>query len=161
MDSNKSHYVVATGIIVKDGKYLITKRSPYEKAFPNSWTVPGGKLEVNDYKDKPKDTNSHWYNILENLLKREIKEETGLDIKDIKYLTSLTFIRPDNVPVIVISFFADYHSGEIKLCQDLTNYTWVTLEEAKDYDLIEGIYEELVMLDNLLKGNKINEWKKI
>ncbi len=47
-DSNKAHYIVVTGVIIKDGKYLITKRSPNEKAFPNQWTVPGGKLELTE-----------------------------------------------------------------------------------------------------------------
>ncbi len=45
----KKHYVSATAIIVKEGKYLIAQRSPREKAFPNKWTVPGGKLEIKDY----------------------------------------------------------------------------------------------------------------
>ena len=48
-DSNKIHYVVVTGIIIKDGKFLITKRSPNEKAYPNKWTVPGGRLESDEY----------------------------------------------------------------------------------------------------------------
>lgn len=160
LDRNKAHYVVVTGIIIKDSKFLITKRSPNEKAFPNLWTVPGGKLELRDYINRPKDTNSHWYNIFENLLRREVKEETGLDIKNIKYLTSLTYIRPDEIPTIIVSLFADYHNGEVKLCPSLTEYAWVTLEEAKNYDLIEGIYEELEMLDKYLKGEQIGEWKK-
>ena len=136
MDPNKAHYVTATAIIVKNGKFLITKRSSSEKAFPNLWTVPGGKLEKNDYIKKPKDTEDCWYNAIENLLKREVKEETNLEIKNIKYLTSLTFIRPDNIPVVVLSFFADYHQGEVKLSQELTEHAWVTLKEAKNYELI-------------------------
>ena len=87
-------------------------------------------------------------------------EETGLSIKNISYLTDLVFIRPDGTPTIVVSLFADYDSGEIKLCEDLTEYAWVSLEEAKNYDLIDGIYEEMEMLDKLLKGKKIEEWKK-
>ncbi len=160
MDENKAHYVVVTGIVVKDGKFLITKRSPNEKAFPNLWTVPGGKLELKDYKGRPKDTNSQWYNIFEDLLRREVKEETGLDIKEIRYLTSLTFIRPDGIPTVVISLFADHHGGEVKLNEESVDYAWVTLEEAKNYELIEGIYEELEMLDRLLKGRSIGEWNK-
>ena len=159
-NEDKLHYVVVTGIVVKDGKFLITKRSPNEKAFPNLWTVPGGKLELSDYKDKPKDTNSHWYNILENLLRREIKEETGLDVKNLKYLTSLTFIRPDNIPVVVISLFADHDGGEVKLNDESVDHAWVSLEEAKNYELIEGIYEELEMLDKVLKGEEAREWGK-
>lgn len=160
MDQNKAHYVVVTGIILKGGKFLITKRAPHEKAFPNLWTVPGGKLEMDDYTKRPKDTNAHWYNICEDVLIREVDEETGLKIKNLKYLTSLSFIRPDNVPVVVISLYADYHEGDVKLCPDLTEHAWVTLEEAKKYDLIEGIYEELEMLDKVLKGEKVEQWKK-
>jgi 8-oxo-dGTP pyrophosphatase MutT (NUDIX family) len=167
-DSNKAHYLVVTGIIVKDGKYLITKRSPHEKAFPGLWTVPGGKLEKKDYFERPKDTSEHWYNVFENLLRREVMEETGLEIKNIGYVTSMAYIRPDGIPTIIVSLFADYSSGEVKLCEDLTEYAWVSLEEAKNYELIEGIYEELEMLDskrslilrNKLHGEVIGEWKK-
>ncbi len=159
-DPQKAHYLVVTGIIVKDGKFLITKRAPTEKAFPNQWTVPGGKLELDDYSKRPKDTSSHWYNVFEGLLKREIMEEVGLEISNIKYLTSLSYIRSDNIPTIIVSLFADYGEGEINLCPALTEYAWVTLEEAKNYDLIEGIYEELEMLDRLLKGESVGVWQK-
>ncbi len=80
--------------------------------------------------------------------------------KDIKYLTSLVFKRPDGIPTIVISLFADYHKGQVKLCPDLVDHAWVTLEEAENYDLIDGIYEELEMLNKILNGQKVNEWKK-
>jgi len=159
-DPKKAHYLVVTGIIIKDGKFLITKRASTEKAFPNKWTVPGGKLELDDYIKRPKDTSSHWYNVFENLLKREVMEEVGLKMKNIRYLTSLSYIRSDNIPTIIISLFADHHEGEVKLSSELTEYAWVTLEEAKNYDLIEGIYEELEMLDRHLKGGEIGTWKK-
>jgi len=161
MDPNKAHYVVVTAIVVKDGKYLIAKRSPNEKVFPNQWTVPGGKMETDDYTRRPKDTDEHWYNVFEHVVRREVDEEVNLKIKNLKYLTSLSFIRPDNVPVIVVSLYADYHEGDVKLCEDLTEYAWVTLEEAKNYDLIAGIYEELVMLDKVLKGEQVEDWETI
>ena len=159
-DPKKAHYVLATAIIVKDGKYLIVKRSEKEKMFPNMWTVPGGKLHTDDYSKRPKDTKFYWYNVLEHGLRREVMEEVNLSIKKIKYLTSLASIYPNGIPNIVISMFAEYDSGEIKLSEELTEYAWVTLEEAKNYDLIEGIYEELEMLDRLLKGEEVFEWKK-
>jgi hypothetical protein len=46
------------------------------------------------------------------------------------------------------------------LDQSLTEYAWISLEEAKNYKLIEGIYEELDMLDKILKGKRVDEWKK-
>jgi 8-oxo-dGTP diphosphatase len=159
-DTQKAHYLVVTGIILKDDKFLITKRASTEKAFPNQWTVPGGKLELKDYANRPKDTSAHWYNIFEDLLKKEVMEEVGLKINNIKYLTSLSYIRSDNIPTIIVSLFADYNGGKVKLCPALTDYSWVNLEEAKKYDLIEGIYEELEMLDKLLKGERIESWEK-
>lgn len=159
-DPQKAHYLVVTGILIKDNKFLITKRAPTEKAFPNQWTVPGGKLELDDYVKRPKDTSAHWYNIFENLLKREIMEEVGLNIKNIRYLTSLSYIRSDNIPTIIVSLFADPVGEEVKLCPALTECAWVTLEDAKNYDLIEGIYEELEMLDRLLEGGSVGAWEK-
>ncbi len=160
-DKDKAHYIAVTGVIIKEGKYLIAKRAAHEKAFPNLWTVPGGKLKMQDYTNREKDTSSHWYNIFENLLKREVIEETGLQIINIRYLTSLSYIRDDGIPTIVVSMFADYDCGNVKLCKDLSEYAWVTLEEAKKYALIEGIYEELEMVDKFLKGNeKVGEWSK-
>ena len=161
LNPDKAHYVVATVIIVKDGRYLITKRADWEKAFPGKWTVPGGKLEVSDYSKRKQDTNAgQWYNVLETLAEREVFEETGLKIKNIKYLVSLTFIRPDGIPTLVISLYADYDSGHVVLSKDMTDFKWVSLEEAKSYDLIDGIWEELEMLDKHLKGEKIGVWKR-
>ncbi len=159
-DSKKAHYLVATVILVKDGKFLITKRAPTEKAFPNLWTVPGGKIETDDYVNRPKDTSAHWYNIFEDALKREVKEEIGVDIKNAQYLTSLSYMREDNIPTVILSFFSDSHEGEINLCPALTEHAWVSLEEAKNYELIEGIYEELEMLDRVLKGMGAGVWEK-
>lgn len=150
MKIEKAHYVVVTGIIVKDGKYLITKFSDSHNAFPNKWTVPGGKLEAKDYIDRPKHTSQHWYNVLEDTLNREVMEETGLKIKNINYLTNLTFIRPDGIPVVILSLYADHHEGDVVLSDELIDHKWISLEEAKEYDLIEGIYDELEMLDRLL-----------
>ncbi|MBR9691569.1 NUDIX domain-containing protein, partial [Candidatus Woesearchaeota archaeon] len=142
-----------------DGKFLIAKRSSTEKAFPNQWTVPGGKLEPQDYQNRPKDTSAQWYNVCEHLLRREIMEEVGLKVKDIKYLASLAFVRPDGIPTVVISLYADHDSGAVNLSDELTEHAWVTLEQAKEYDMIDGIYEELEMLDRVLKGEKVGEWK--
>jgi len=158
VDKNQTHYIVVTGILVRDGKYLITKRASWEKAFPNRWTVPGGKLEVLDYVLREKDTQHHWYNVFENLLKKEIQEETGLEVENIGYVTSMVYIRPDKIPCVIVSLFAESLEGEVRLCHALTEYAWVDLEESKKYDLIDGIYDELKILDDFLKGGKEMVW---
>ncbi|MBI2010831.1 MAG: NUDIX domain-containing protein [Candidatus Colwellbacteria bacterium] len=148
------HRVVATAIIHKGGKYLITKRSPEKKVWPGKWTVPGGGLEVNDYINTPTTvpTEKIWYYALENTLRREVEEEAGVQIGKIDYLLDLCFIRPDNVPVITLSFYAPWKSGEVKLNSESVDHAWITVREIKNYEFIEGISREIEMVDELLKG---------
>lgn len=144
----KTHYIAVTGIIHKDGKYLICKRSGKEKAFPNKWCVPGGKIERKDFINTKKDTSDHWLDIFEKTLTKEITEETNLKIKNITYVSSLAFIRPNGFSTLIVSLSAEYDSGEILLNQnELTEHAWVTLDEAKNYDLIENIYEQIKKVD--------------
>jgi len=161
VDRNLGHYVLVTVIVVnKEGKYLIAKRAGWEKNFPGRWTVPGGKLEVLDYVLRKKDTAHHWYNIFEDVARREVEEEVGLEIGKIGYITSLTFVRTDEVPALIVSLYADAVTEDVKLGKGITDFAWVSLEEAKNYDLIDGIYEELEILDGKLKGGEMGEWKK-
>lgn len=150
----KLHRIALTCIIHKDGKYLLTQRALNEKAFPGKWTVPGGNLEVDDYINSPANGAGQWYNALDVALRREVKEESGLEVGKLNYLIDITFIRPDGVPVAILSYWANYKSGEVKLGGDSADSAWATLEEAKGYDLIEGILEEIEMVDKILKeGN--------
>ena len=159
------HFVVVTGIIVKDPsagsgqaprrcsgqtprrcsgqgvdhKFLIAKRAAHEKAHPNKWTVPGGKLVRHEYETLPKTADyGQWYNVVDWVLRKEIREEVGLEIGDPRYLTDLVFIRPDGYPVVTLSYWCRYKSGEVVLGKDLTEFAWVTLEEVKKYDLIDA-----------------------
>lgn len=154
------HEVVITAIIVRDNRYLITRRSVNKKRFPGIWTVPGGKMEINDYLQLPKDTENYWYNVLERTLRREVKEEVGIDIKNIEYVTSLATVHQDGSPSLVISCMADYDGGDVKLnSEESDEHAWVSLEEAKNYQLIDGIYDEIAMVDNKRKGIR-SEWQR-
>lgn len=153
------HFVVATAIIIKDPfdaaqsrRFLIVKRAPHEKAFPNKWTVPGGKLVLHEYEHLPRTGESapQWYNVVDWVLRKEVREEVGLEIHKPEYLCDLVFVRPDGYPVVTLSYFAKYKSGEIRLNKDHTEYAWVTFEEARNYDLIEGIWDELRMVSDLI-----------
>lgn len=151
------HRIALTAIIYnQERKYLITKRAPFKKVFPNKWTVPGGGLETDDYVNTPPTypPNQQWYYAITNALKREVREEVNLEIDNLEYLLDIAFIRPDGVPVVVLSYFARYVSGEVKLDADTTEFAWVTAEEAKKYDLIDGIAEEIGMADKILSSRK-------
>lgn len=146
------HRVATTCIIYNEQKqFLVTKRSPTKKVHPSKWTVPGGGLSTDDYIDKPQTHgNAGWYGAVETALLREVKEEVNVEISKPKYLLDLTMIRPDGVPLLVLSYYAPYVSGEVKLDEDAVEYRWVSLEEAKDLDLISGIFDELEEVSNLI-----------
>lgn len=160
-DPTKAHYIVITVIIKNGDDYLLLKRAPHEKAFPNQWSVPGGKLETTDYKNRPKDTAHHWYNVAELVGIRETLEETGITIEQPKYLTSIIYERDDGIPTMIISMYAETTQREVILEKGHTAYAWVPLEKLQEYDLVDGIYEEFIMLDNHLKGKPLTLWKAI
>jgi 8-oxo-dGTP pyrophosphatase MutT (NUDIX family) len=157
------HRIVTTVIIYEEDvggsfTYLVTRRALHKKMMPGKWTVPGGGLNIDDYiHTKPATVGApQWYGALANTTQREIKEEVNVEIGKPELLTDLTFIRPDGVPVIVFSYFAPYISGEVKWDQDTDGDTidakWVTLEEAKNYDLIDGIWDEIREVEEMLKS---------
>ena len=59
--------VALKAIIHKDGKIWVLKRSCEEDVFAELWDIPGGKIE---YGEKTTDG-----------IKREVFEETGLDVE--------------------------------------------------------------------------------
>ncbi len=151
------HRMATTAIIYNsDGEFLITKRALHKKHFPGKWTVPGGGLSTDDYISLPQthEGDNQWYYSLTNALIREVKEEVGLEIGKPEYLLDLTFIKGDGVPVLVLSYFAQYLSGEVILGEDATEFKWVSVREAKDYDLIQGIDHEIELVDEILKKRK-------
>lgn len=159
-DEKKAHYLTITFIPyrIDNGvlQYFIAKRDN-NPPFPNKWTVPGGKLEVDDYASRSKDTPDCWYNVFEFAGVREVKEETNLDIdlSGLEYVVSMAFFREGKVPSLIVSLAAPVtNPDEVKLSDELVDYAWVTLGEAKGYDLIDGIYGELEILEAKLNGGK-------
>ena len=124
--------------------------------MPGKWTIPGGGLTMDDYIDSTPSTQGakQWYGALEISLRREIREEVNLGIGKLEFLTDLTFIRPDGIPVLCLSYFAPYVSGEVKLDNDATEFAWITVDKVGDYDLIDGIAEEIRQIDNILNKRK-------
>jgi 8-oxo-dGTP pyrophosphatase MutT (NUDIX family) len=169
MKLNKLFEVVGTAIILEKPfelgqkekpKFLIMRRAAHEKFGAGKWTVPGGKLETEDFTNDPKPTDDYWYGVIETALRREVKEEANLEVKNFWYLTSLARVTDEGTGSIVLSFVADWAGGEVKLCKDLDEYAWVTTEESKKYKMFDGIYEEFVMIEKYIAGERDVEWKR-
>ena len=147
------HIIAVTGIVEKNGKYLILKRSEREVAYPGFWTVPGGKLVRHEYENLALTENTDaWYDIVSRTLEKEIMEEAGLEIEGIRYLTDMVFIRPDNIPALVLSYYCRHKAGNVALGKDMVDYAWIMPEEGKNYQIIPGILDEIIMVDKILKN---------
>jgi len=111
---NKLMAVGNWAFILKGGKFLVLKRQKKEILGPGAWSVPGGKSEIGK-------------NCYENL-KREVWEETGLEIKNLKFLLHEAWRRESDW---VMGFFwlAEYKSGQVKLNHEHTDYKWVSQKE--------------------------------
>ena len=149
MSSEIFYRVAVTAIIERDGRYLIMKRPLSKKRWPGRWTVPGGRLDSADYQNVPYDSESEWFHILERVVKREVKEEVNLDIDGVDYVKSVLVDHGEKeVPTLVISFAAQSALGEVAASEEEVDaIAWVTLEEAKGYDLVGDIYGELVTVE--------------
>src|SRR5271157_1957698 len=119
---DKLFYFVANVVVYResDGRCLILKRSKREKVHPEKYAVPGGKLEWRDLDiNNPTRLNGDvldYQDAVEKLLKREVLEEAGIEIEPgISYINSVAFIRPDEVPVVLVKFAGRYRSGEVNL----------------------------------------------
>ena len=157
---DKLFYFVANVLVYRedDGRCLILKRSEREKVHPGKYAVPGGKLEWDQLDiSKPTRMNGEvidFENAVEELLVRETKEEAGIDIdRKFKYINSVAFIRPDEIPVILVKFASKYKSGEVHPEPGaFDDYAWVNEEEVKRYDCILGIPEEVTSTIKLFKS---------
>lgn len=142
-------YFVTNGIIYhpKKKKCLILQRSFKEIAHPGLWGVVGGKLEWADMKNTPPTRQNFrildWEGLVEQQLFREAKEESGLEVFDPRYLFSIVYLRPDNIPVVLLKFAVKYKKGRVKIPRDFEDFAWVNAREVKKYKCIRGISEEV------------------
>ena len=156
---DKLFYVVADAIIYRetDGRCLILKRDKREKVHPGKWATVGGKLEHADLDiGNPSRTEGDvlvFEDKINELLKREAKEEAGVLIKlPPKFTGSKVIVRPDGIPVVILHFVVLYKGGEVKPEPgSFTAFAWVNADEIKQYDCIEDIGQGVKTAINLFK----------
>lgn len=88
--------------------------------WKGKYMIPGGHIELGEK--------------IEDALKREIKEETGLDVYDIQFICVQEFIFEDQFWKKKHFIFLDYacktNSSAVRLNAEGQEYVWATLNEA-------------------------------
>ncbi|MHA1344636.1 MAG: NUDIX domain-containing protein [Promethearchaeota archaeon] len=140
--------VVLAAVIIKNNKILILQRNKDEDIFPNMWELPSGKKE-------PLETS-------ESSLLREVKEETGLDIKIIMPFSVFDYQieKPDEIrDSTQINFIARPNdNSEVKISSEHQNFSWITENEINNYNLTDSVKKTLQIAFNfipLLKNKDI------
>ena len=107
-----NHFVSCAALVTNDeGKILLVK-SPWR-----GWEYPGGLIE-------PGET-------FRNCLKREVREEAGVEIEILGFVGICKNVERD---IVNIDFTARYVSGQLTPSDESTEVIWATAEEA--FDLI-------------------------
>ena len=97
---NKLPKVGVAVIIIKDSKVLLGLRKGSHSE--GTWAFPGGHLEFNE----------SW----ENCARREVHEETGIKIKNIRFVTATNdILKKENKHIITLFMLADFASGKVQI----------------------------------------------
>jgi len=127
----------ATMIILnKNNQILILKRDKNDKYSPSLWCVPGGRVEKESF---------------EECIKKEVKEETNLEIKELNFFKS--YFRDEGNFYYQPVYFYGKTVGEIKLNYEHEEYKWISKEELDNYKFAFGqdkILKEFFKTINLI-----------
>jgi len=108
-------------IVIKDNMVLLGKRKNAHGA--GTWAFPGGHLEFNES--------------IEDCAKREVFEETGIHIKNIRYGTFTNDIfRKDQKHYVTLFVISEYDDGQLELkepekCEKWDWFFWNELPEPR------------------------------
>ena len=121
---------MAVGAVIEDGKgrILLVRHKPERGGFwQGKWICPGGELELGEE--------------IGSGIKREIKEETNLEIDLVKPLTPFDRIVKSaegiNLHVVYIDYIANLVGGELEVGSDVGEALWV------EKDKLGSLWEEL------------------
>ena len=111
MDTTPRYSVSVAGVIADDhGRALLIQRADNQR-----WEPPGGVLELGE--------------TIHEGLRREIKEETGLDIEPV----ALTGVYKNmNRSIIALVFRCKITGGDLTITDETAAYRWTSADEVRD-----------------------------
>ena len=141
-----SKVIVAVGAVIEDneGRVLLVKHKPERGGYwQGKWICPGGSLELGE--------------TMEDGARREVKEETGLDIDIRKLLLPFERIvhegRKTALHVIYIDFVAKVVGGEFAPASDVGEGKWVAKKDLLGmWGELHADTQRLMALAGMLEG---------
>jgi NAD+ diphosphatase len=113
-------------VAVRKGRQILLAQHPRHRS--GMYTVIAGFLEVGE--------------TLEQCVAREVQEETGIRVKNIRYHGSQPWAFPSNM---MMAFLADYESGEIKPdYSELSDAGWFSPNEMPEVAPVGTIARDLI-----------------
>ncbi len=93
------------------------------------WSLPGGAVEVGEY--------------LKDAIRREVREETGLEVEAVSVAEIFERIMPDpsgrtEYHYVLIDYICKVTGGELRAASDASRAVWVRREELPAYYITEG-----------------------
>jgi ADP-ribose pyrophosphatase YjhB (NUDIX family) len=123
---------------VDRGRVLLVRRG--KPPLYGRWVVPGGTVELGES--------------LEQALVREVREETGLEVRPRAFLTAFDRIVRDDGEVrhhyVILDYLCERVSGDVAAASDALDACFVAPEELERYELPPKALE--VVLDGLRRS---------
>jgi 8-oxo-dGTP diphosphatase len=120
--------IVGVSAIVEDGGRVLLVERGREPA-KGVWSLPGGAVEKGE--------------TLKDAIRREVREETGLEVEPVAVAEVLERIQPDasgriEYHYVLIDYLCKVTGGELRAASDASRALWVPRGELAAYYMTEG-----------------------
>jgi mutator protein MutT len=119
--------VGVAGIVLDADRVLLVKRG--REPLKGIWSLPGGKLELGE--------------TLHEGVRRELREEVGLEVRVLKLVEVFERITPDEqgrtaYHYVLIDFLCESEGGVPRADDDADEVAWVKRDRIGEYETTEG-----------------------